>query len=61
VVVEGTTLTYYIPIENPKEWGGLEVKSRSESQDLNVLQGSSSTLKDLEVGEMFIPLIGGSQ
>jgi hypothetical protein len=61
VVVDGTTLTSSMPIENPKEQGGLEVKSRSESQDPNILQGGSYVLKDLVVGDMSIPLIVGSQ
>jgi hypothetical protein len=40
-----------MPIENPNEQGELEVKSRSKSQDLNVLQGGSYVLKD--------PIVGG--
>jgi hypothetical protein len=37
VVVDGTNFTLCMPIVNPKEHGGMEVKSRSESQYLNVL------------------------
>jgi hypothetical protein len=61
VVVEGTNLSSSMPIENPKEHGGLEVKSMSESQDPNFLQGHSFTLKDLIVGDRSISLNFGSQ